>query len=196
MVTTHVISPDRGSTAPKTWNCIEPNPSSVTHGRELERLSALLAFCLTQHLVPFLYNEIKFLIEMLVIRVSPRRLQPSSNDRDVNWLGNSVHNCVFFAASTLEKLDGLLLYIDRCLIQLLASNARLVAFSSVLIQRLSELVISSAEEKKRLPRQTVANVAFQSDTDNRLNFASDTSFSTFRKQRDQFCEVIDYFIFS
>lgn len=178
--------PDLGNNLPKTWPCLEPDPTCVTRAAELDRLSALFAFCISNHLIPLVYSEVKFLIELLLLRVCPARMD---NDETLRpYLLGTVHNCVYFAATTMGKLDSLWLNVDRCLVQLLAGNPRLVAFSSDLADTLNRLAAAN-DEKKRQPYRTVANVAFQTDTDNRLNFASDVSFQTFRKQRDLFCEV-------
>ena len=171
-----------------SWACIEPELSCVTHKILLDRLCAILAFCLSNQLIPTLYSEIKLLIQLLVIRVSPARYQlPSQRS-----LLDNVHNCVYFAAKTLEQLDNIWSHVDRYLMQQLMSNPRLMLFAPDSIGKLSGLASSLIEVGSR-PRPThhptVANVPFQTETDNRLNFASDSSFQYFRKQRDQFCEV-------
>lgn len=55
------------------WACTEPELSSVTHESFLDRLSHLYAYCLSKNLITSLYAEIKFLINLLLIRVSPDR---------------------------------------------------------------------------------------------------------------------------
>ena len=183
---------DLSANISKSWSCHEPELDFVTHKVLLNRLAAILSFCLSNHLIPSIYSEIKFLIELLVIRVSPARYTPSTCD-GAGTLLNNVHNCVYFAAKCLEQLfDSVWSHIDRCLLQQLMSNPRLMQFSPDFISKLSRLASSSLGEGSRRPpaHRTVANVPFQTDTDNRLNFASDSSFQYFRKQRDQFCEVI------
>lgn len=180
-------TPDLSSNLVKSWPCLEPDQSCVTQKIHLNRLSALVSFCLSRHLIPTLYKEVEFLVQLLVIRVSPARL-------DLAHLGcslfDSVHNCVYFAAHTLESLDGIWDYLDQSLQQQLLENQRLLAFSPKWISgRLAQLSVSTRIESKIALPKTVPNVAFQLDTDNRFNFASDQSFQTFRKQRDQFCEV-------
>lgn len=196
-IVTTPTSNDQATTVqlPKSWSCVEPNRSAVTKILELDRLSSLWSFCLSHHLSPALYGEIKLLLELLLLRICNDRFQQPKEDQTEGLLLYSVHNCVYFAAATLEKLESLWSHLDRYLVQLLAGSARLAAFSPELAHRLGELARTGATlpEKKRLPSRTVANVSFQSDTDNRLNFASDASFQTFRKQRDIFCEV--YLVF-
>lgn len=178
------IMPDLATNLPKSWPCIEPDPNLVTQRTELDRLSAIFAFCLSQNLVPTFYSEIQFLIQLLVIRVSPARLKSPVG----NLLLDTVHNCVYFSAKTLEHLKCVWSYIDQSLVKQLADNQRLITFSPCWVNgELTRLASISVEHRNST--KTLANVAFQLDTDNRFNFASDASFQTFRKQRDQFCEV-------
>lgn len=181
------IIPDLGSSLPKSWPCLEPETSFVTLQAELDRLSALFSFCLSHNLASSLYNEIQLLIQLLVIRVSPVRLKQT---RLGCGLFDSVHNCVYFSAKSLENVNGVWEHVDRSLLQHLINNPRLADFSPKFVsEKLIPLVASTTIEKRIPLRRTIANVAFQSDTDNRSNFASDSSFQTFRKQRDLFCEV-------
>ncbi len=179
--------PDTLTTSvPKSWSCIEPDLALVTQQAELDRLSALLSFCLSHNLISSLYNEIHFLIQLLVIRVSPARLKQTQFGSSL--LG-SVHNCVYLSAKTLEMVESVWNHLDPSVLHQLIDNPRLAIFSPKWInEKLAQLVSSSTEDRIPLQR-TIANVAFQSDTDNRFNFASDSSFQVFRKQRDQFCEV-------
>lgn len=55
------------------WACTEPELPSVTHAHILDRLSHLYAHCLSKNLITSLFSEIKFLINLLLIRVSPDR---------------------------------------------------------------------------------------------------------------------------
>lgn len=179
--------PDLGVNLPKSWPCIEPDLNFVTQKRELDRLSAIFAFCLSHNLVPTFYSEIQFLIQLLVIRVNPSRLKASVIE---NGLLDSVHNCVYLSAKTLERIENVWSYVDQSLVQQLIDNQRLKIFCPDWVSGELARLTSTLVEEKIPSRKTTANVAFQSDTDNRFNFASDPSFQTFRKQRDQFCEVI------
>lgn len=178
--------PDLGSNMPKSWSCIDPDISLVTQQVELDRLCALYSYCLSQYLILSLYNEIDFLIQLLVIRVSPARLRQNQISR---CLFDSVHNCVYFSAKTLESFEDIWDHVDQGLLNQLRNNPRLISFSPQWISgKLAHLVASSITED-RTSHRTITNVPFQSETDNRFNFASDVSFQIFRKQRDQFCEV-------
>ena len=176
------------SSVPKSWPCTEPDIGYVTQQAELDRLSALLSFCLSHNLVSSLHNEIHYLIQLLVIRVSPARLkQPHLH---CNNLLDSVHNCVYFSATTLENLEGVWDYVDPSILHQLMDNPRLAIFTPKWVKEKLLQLVSLPNGDRIPPQRTIANVAFQSDTDNRFNFASDSSFQVFRKQRDQFCEVI------
>ncbi|KAI9565452.1 hypothetical protein GHT06_009244 [Daphnia sinensis] len=178
---------DLGSTAPKNWMCVEPDISFVTKLSQLDRLSALCSFCLSRNLVPSLFSEIQFLIQLLVLRVSPAKLKQTHL---VQSLLDSVHNCVYFSAKTLEHLEGIWCHVDQSVLQQLMHNPRLLLFCPEWTNDKLPKLISSITNVDRIPpHKTVANVAFQTETDNRFNFASDSSFQVFRKQRDQFCEA-------
>lgn len=179
--------PDLGSNTPKNWVCIEPDINFVTKQPQLDRLCALFSFCLSRNLVTSLFNEIQFLIQLLVTRVSPAKLKQTHLAQS---LFDNVHNCVYFSAKTLERLEGVWCHVDQSVLQQLMHNPRLLLFCPEWISdKLPKLIASITNVENIPPHKTVANVAFQTETDNRFNFASDTSFQVFRKQRDQFCEV-------
>lgn len=185
------VMPDLVNNKSKTWTCVEPDMNFVTRQTELDRLSALVSFCVSRHLISSLYNEIHFLIQLLVIRVSPVKLKQAHLAAGSSLLLGSVHNCVYFSAKTLETLEEVWRHVDPTTLQQLMRNPRLFLFSPEWVNgKLTGLFSSLKTEDRITPQKTVANVAFQSETDNRFNFASDSSFQLFRKQRDQFCEVI------
>lgn len=179
--------PDVGTNISKSWSCIEPDKDQVTCQHLLDRLSTLYAYCLTNNLLPSLYGEIKFLIELLVLRISPQKL--SVLDPDEASVLDSVHNCVYFSTKTIEKLENIWCNVDRGFLQQLMCNPRLAAFSPNWVQQDLIEILNQTSGRTARPLKTISNVAFKTDTDNRFNFASDTSFQIFRKQRDLFCEV-------
>ena len=188
-----VVHLDVSSSAPqKSWACIEPERDLVTEQRALDRLCALYVFCLAKNLLPA-FAEIKFLLELLLLRVSPLRCRPAEGQSNSALrVLDSVHNCVYFSSQTLCQMDDWWwTRIDRSSLQLLSDNARLAKFAAPFSGKIrGHLSGRSLDSSRQLSRKrTIGNVAFQSDTDNRYNFASDASFHTFRKQRDQFCEV-------
>ena len=165
----------------------EPEIELVTCIALLDRLSAMHSFCLSKNLVPHLYSEVEFLLQLTLLRVSPVHYQP------VEGCLSSVHNCVYFAVKSLEGLNDVWDHVEHATLRLLTENSRIRKFSPDFISKITKKISSRREYAERWPtyyhRRTTANVAFQSETDNRLNFASDSSFHVFRKQRDQFCEV-------
>uniref|UniRef100_A0A0P5J8S4 Codanin-1 n=1 Tax=Daphnia magna TaxID=35525 RepID=A0A0P5J8S4_9CRUS len=178
---------DLGSNTPKNWMCVEPDINFVTKQSQLGRLSALFSFCLSRNLVPSVFSEIQFLIQLLVLRVSPAKLKQTHLAQS---LLDSVHNCVYFSAKTLEQVESIWCHVDQSILQQLRHNPRLLLFCSEWTNDKLPKLISSITNVDRIPpHKTVANVAFQTETDNRFNFASDSSFQVFRKQRDQFCEA-------
>ena len=174
------------SQATKTLTCLEPDIALVTEARTLDRLSALYSFCLSRNFVPAFFTEVKFLLELLLLRISPLKHRPGQG------LLSSVHDCVYLASQTLGQLDGWWECLDDSTLNLLVENPRLAIFCPDVASKMSTHVASLTESNCRTLsnlQPTIGNVAFQSETDNRFNFASDSSFHTFRKQRDQFCEM-------
>ena len=100
-----------------------------------------------------------------------------------------MHNCVYFSCKSLQLITDLWPHVDHSTLRLLLKNNRLISFAPHWATQLSQLESLAVEKKSQLISANIGNVSFQSDTDNRLNFASDTSFHVFRKQRDQFCDV-------
>ncbi len=173
----------------EAWTCVEPELAAVTDALVLDRISRLHAFCLENHLTLTYFSEVRFLLELLQVRLSPLRQPPT--DRTGPLL-QTVHQCVYLAARTLQHLEGWWEDVDGSTLRLLASNRRLAAFAPQLTARLADRLTrleTEATQRGRLQPSTAVNVAFQMDTDNRFNFASDASFHAFRKQRDQFCEL-------
>ena len=179
-------APPNGPTSnerPKIWSCIEPESSCITDKETLNRLSALYTFCLSKNLITSLFSEIRFLINLLLIRVSPDRYQPKEG-----YL-SSVHNCTYFSAKSLQDIPDFWNFIEHSTLRLLVTNNRLTGFAPQWVAELTQLESMAIMKDTKIPNRNIGNVSFQSDTDNRFNFASEASFHVFRKQRDQFCDV-------
>lgn len=104
---------------------------------------------------------------------------------------SSIHNCVFFASHVLSQQVDVLGNLDRITLKLLVDSERIALFSPMLREKLSSLYLNCVSIFKGPIVSTKAgNVSFQSDTDNSSNFPSTQCFSTFRKQRDGFYELL------
>ncbi|MCJ8736935.1 hypothetical protein PDJAM_G00018010 [Pangasius djambal] len=175
-----------------------PDPTKVTHAPELELLAELYCACISENLVPCVFLELFFVLQLLTSRSvstsEPTEVCPSVCERKTDflertYLGN-VHSCVYFAVRVLENQFALLSHLDRCTLRLLAENERVATFSPALRDRLAQAQDTCTA--KVLPSHStfIHTVPFQPATDNRTNFSSDKAFHIFKKQRDIFYELL------
>uniref|UniRef100_A0AAY5EZM1 Codanin-1 C-terminal domain-containing protein n=1 Tax=Electrophorus electricus TaxID=8005 RepID=A0AAY5EZM1_ELEEL len=165
-----------------------PDPSKVTHAQELNLLAEVYCACISENLVPCVFLELFFVLQLLTTRsTSPTEdwltvfswLCPFTDLLEKAYL-RDVHSCVYFAVRVLENQFALLSHLDRCTLRLLVENERVGTFSPALRDRLVQAQDTSTA--KVLP--------FQPSTDNRANFSSDKAFHIFKKQRDIFYELL------
>ncbi|CAG5103097.1 Similar to Cdan1: Codanin-1 (Mus musculus) [Cotesia congregata] len=124
--------------------------------------------------------------------VDKKKIEQSQDEP--NYL-DTAHNCIYFATTTLFHGKSLLSVLDRAALKLLYDNTLVVAFQPALREYLKELyTLKCLHSKQCKPYNDASalqtNVCFQMDTDNRENFPSSLAFSTFRKQRDVFYEIL------
>ncbi|XP_072545683.1 codanin-1 [Salminus brasiliensis] len=175
-----------------------PDPAKVTHALELNLLAKLYCACISENLVPCVFLEVFFVLQLLTTRsvstADAMEQDPSvcggkTDALERAYLGN-VHNCVYFAVQVLENQFTLLSHLDRCTLRLLAENERVGVFSP----GLRDLLVQAQDTctAKVLPDVPtfIHSVPFQPATDNRTNFSSDKAFHIFKKQRDIFYELL------
>ncbi|XP_074548821.1 codanin-1 [Halichoeres trimaculatus] len=174
-----------------------PEPSKVTFSQELDVLAELYCACISENLVPNIFLELFFVMQLLTSQ-SPH----THDDEEQGSLcaGNSdllercylrpVHNCVYFAVKVLENQFQLVAHLDKCTLRLLAENERVASFSPELRDRLTQAQDRSTAKLSPSVSTFIHSVPFQPATDNRSNFSSDKAFHTFKKQRDIFYEVL------
>ncbi|XP_071490581.1 codanin-1-like [Diadema antillarum] len=182
----------RSNSVSSMTDAVQPDVEKVLHQDKLDLIAELYASCLQESLVPNLAVELYFLIQLLTAKGS--KLDEEDGIRsldddmeDVNYL-SSIHNCVYFAASVLDRLIGLLSLLDRSTLRLLAENQVVSQFKPQLKSEL-EAVTSSCPASFGLQTAITSPmqvVPFLADTDNRQNFPSDASFHSFKKHRDSF----------
>ncbi|XP_070698902.1 codanin-1 [Pempheris klunzingeri] len=174
-----------------------PEPSKVTFSVELDLLAELYCTCIAENLVPNIFLELFFVMQLLTSQ------SPHTHDDDeqeslcaVNsdvlercYL-RQVHNCVYFAVKVLENQFQLVSHLDKCTLRLLAENERVASFSPDLKDRLTLAQEGSTAKLSPSVSTFIHSVPFQPATDNRSNFNSDKAFHTFKKQRDIFYEVL------
>ncbi|KAB1277127.1 Codanin-1 [Camelus dromedarius] len=172
------------------------DPARVSSRQRLELVALVYSSCIAENLVPNLFLELFFVLQLLTARrmVAAKDSDLESSPGAVGSLESplfqSVHDCVFFAVQVLEHQFHVLSHLDKGTLKLLAENERLLCFSPALQGRLRAAYEGSvAKVSLEMPPSAQA-VSFQPETDNRANFSSDRAFHTFKKQRDVFYEVL------
>ncbi|XP_069392478.1 codanin-1 [Paralichthys olivaceus] len=183
------VTPDQQTTSPE--------PSKVTLSSELDLLAELYCTCISENLVPNIFLELFFVMQLLTSR-SPH--SPNSDEQESLFSVSSdvlercylrqVHNCVYFAVKVLEKQFQLVAHLDKCTLRLLAENERMASFSPDLRDRLTQAQDRSTAKLSPSVSTFIHSVPFRPATDNRSNFSSDKAFHTFKKQRDIFYEIL------
>ncbi|XP_014844265.1 PREDICTED: codanin-1 [Poecilia mexicana] len=174
-----------------------PEPSRVTFSSDLDVLAELYCTCISENLVPNVYLELFFVMQLLTSRSlhthnDEEQLSLCSVNSDVleRCYLRQVHNCVYFAVKVLENQFQLVAHLDKCTLRLLAENERVASFSPDLKDRLSQAQNRSTAKLSPSASTFIHSVPFQPATDNRSNFGSDKAFHTFKKQRDIFYEAL------
>ncbi|XP_041534719.1 codanin-1 isoform X1 [Microtus oregoni] len=191
--------PELGSPIPSRTGSLtaEPaDPARVSSPQRLELVALIYSSCIAENLVPNLFLELFFVLQLLTAR---RMVATKNSDLDSSQgtldpletpLFQSIHDCVFFAVQVLEHQFQVLSYLDKGTLKLLAENERLMCFSPALQGRLRAAYEGSVAKVSLVIPPSAQAVSFQPETDNRANFSSDRAFHTFKKQRDVFYEVL------
>ncbi|XP_045627593.1 codanin-1 isoform X3 [Ursus americanus] len=172
------------------------DPARVSSRQRLELMALIYSSCIAENLVPNLFLELFFVLQLLTARRmvttkdSDLEPTPGAPDSLEGPLFQSVHDCVFFAVQVLEHQFRVLSYLDKGTLKLLAENERLLCFSPALQGRLRAAYEGSVAKVSLAMPPSAQAVSFQPETDNRANFSSDRAFHTFKKQRDVFFEVL------
>ncbi|XP_045919243.1 codanin-1-like [Micropterus dolomieu] len=174
-----------------------PEPSKVTFSLELDLLADLYCTCISENLVPNIFLELFFVMQLLTCQSPHTRdadeqesLCAVNSDVLERCYLRQVHNCVYFAVKVLENQFQLVTHLDKCTLRLLAENERVASFSPDLRDRLTQAQDTSTARLSPSVSTFIHSVSFQPSTDNRSNFGSDKAFHTFKKQRDIFYEVL------
>ncbi|XP_070325182.1 codanin-1 isoform X2 [Odocoileus virginianus] len=172
------------------------DPARVSSRQRLELVALVYSSCIAENLVPNLFLELFFVLQLLTARRmvaakdSDLEPTPGAVDSLESPLFQSVHDCVFFAVQVLEHQFHILSHLDKGTLKLLAENERLLCFSPALQGRLRAAYEGSVAKVSLAMPPSAQAVSFQPETDNRANFSSDRAFHTFKKQRDVFYEVL------
>ncbi|NXM18981.1 CDAN1 protein, partial [Ploceus nigricollis] len=174
------------------------NPAKVSCKKQLECLAQLYSSCIAENLVPNIFLELFFILQLLTSKGTSAAEDGDSDpeiserNRDVSGRQHfeSVHNCVYFAVRVLDYQYEIISHLEKGMLKLLAENERIASFSPTLHKRLRQAYESSTAKVSLLLPCSVQSVSFQPETDNRSNFPSDRAFHIFKKQRDIFYELL------
>uniref|UniRef100_A0A8C8B4M1 Codanin-1 C-terminal domain-containing protein n=1 Tax=Otus sunia TaxID=257818 RepID=A0A8C8B4M1_9STRI len=172
------------------------NPTKVSCKKQLECLAQLYSSCIAENLVPNIFLELFFVLQLLTSKGTSTAEDGDSDleDNERNASGRqhfrSVHNCVYFAVQVLDYQYEVISQLEKGMLKLLAENERIASFSPTLHERLRQAYESSTAKVSLLLPCSVQSVSFQPETDNRSNFPSDRAFHIFKKQRDIFYELL------
>ncbi|XP_074680319.1 codanin-1 isoform X3 [Strix aluco] len=174
------------------------NPTKVSCKKQLECLAQLYSSCIAENLVPNIFLELFFVLQLLTSKGTSTAEDGDSdledNERSEDASGRqhfrSVHNCVYFAVQVLDYQYEIISRLEKGMLKLLAENERIASFSPTLHERLRQAYESSTAKVSLLLPCSVQSVSFQPETDNRSNFPSDRAFHIFKKQRDIFYELL------
>ncbi|NXY16329.1 CDAN1 protein, partial [Atrichornis clamosus] len=174
------------------------NPTKVSCKKQLECLAQLYSSCIAENLVPNIFLELFFVLQLLTSKGTSTAEDGDSDpeidekNRDVSGRQHfqSVHNCVYFAVRVLDYQYEIISHLEKGMLKLLAENERIASFSPTLHKRLRQAYESSTAKVSLLLPCSVQSVSFQPETDNRSNFPSDRAFHIFKKQRDIFYELL------
>ncbi|NWX81887.1 CDAN1 protein, partial [Nothoprocta pentlandii] len=171
------------------------NPAKVSCKKQLECLAQLYSSCIAENLVPNIFLELFFILQLLTSKGSSA--EDEESDLEVNETNASrkqhfrnVHNCVYFAVQVLDYQYEIISRLEKGTLKLLAENERIASFSPTLHERLRQAYESSTAKVSLLLPCSVQSVSFQPETDNRSNFPTDRAFHIFKKQRDIFYELL------
>ncbi|XP_065538790.1 codanin-1 isoform X3 [Lathamus discolor] len=172
--------------------------TKVSCKKQLECLAQLYSSCIAENLVPNIFLELFFVLQLLTSKGTSTAEDGDSdlevNERSEDASGRqhfqSVHNCVYFAVQVLDYQYEIISRLEKGMLKLLAENERIASFSPSLHERLRQAYESSTAKVSLLLPCSVQSVSFQPETDNRSNFPSDRAFHIFKKQRDIFYELL------
>ncbi|XP_033918413.1 codanin-1 [Melopsittacus undulatus] len=172
--------------------------TKVSCKKQLECLAQLYSSCIAENLVPNIFLELFFVLQLLTSKGTSTAEDGDSdlevNERSKDASGRqhfrSVHNCVYFAVQVLDYQYEIISHLEKGMLKLLAENERIASFSPSLHERLRRAYESSRAKVSLLLPCSVQSVSFQPETDNRSNFPSDRAFHIFKKQRDIFYELL------
>ncbi|XP_066481683.1 codanin-1 isoform X2 [Tiliqua scincoides] len=194
------IKPNFGRNASLTENHLvtSADVNKVSFRKQLEQLAQLYSSCIAENLVPNIFLELFFVLQLLTskgtssVEYGETDLDFSEEHKDLveRQHFRSVHNCVYFAVQVLDYQFEIISHLEKGTLKLLADNDRIASFSPGVHEKLVAAYETSTAKVSLLLPSCVQSVSFQPETDNRSNFSSDKAFHIFKKQRDIFYELL------
>uniref|UniRef100_A0A8C3DJT0 Codanin 1 n=1 Tax=Corvus moneduloides TaxID=1196302 RepID=A0A8C3DJT0_CORMO len=171
------------------------NPAKVSCKKQLECLAQLYSSCIAENLVPNIFLELFFVLQLLTSK-GTSTAEDGNSDPEISERnrGKQSDHVLFMSVCLSEfypcYLGRIISHLEKGMLKLLAENERIASFSPTLHKRLRQAYESSTAKVSLLLPCSVQSVSFQPETDNRSNFPSDRAFHMFKKQRDIFYELL------
>ncbi|GIY95016.1 codanin-1 [Caerostris extrusa] len=162
---------------------IEPDPECISMMKELSIFAEVYAFLISNFFTINITADLYFMFELITSKVTIRH-KPAKDD-----MFSSVHNCVYFATSVLSKVVYFLFMLDNTTLEALLEIPFLSRFSPEMLMYIHMCCESSMKAPNIWP-DVELGVPFRQDEDSRNNFQSDSTFVSFKKQRDAFCKLL------
>ncbi|KAF7251808.1 Codanin-1 [Varanus komodoensis] len=130
--------------------------AKTSYRKQLEQLAQIYSFCIAENLVPNIFLEFFFVLQLLTARgTSFAEDQDSDLDLSEEY-GDavkrqhfcSVHNCVYFAVQVLDYQFEIVSHLEKGTLKLLAENDRIASFSPDLHERLMKACENSTAKVK------------------------------------------------
>ena len=194
------------STSEKNIMFEEPNPTKVSCKEQLDKIIAVYCYHIENLLVPNLLAEVNHLLLLLTVKDVHKAKDDynttiQSDDLSKEYFDN-VHNCVYFAANTLERLIPKVLFGFHSLLEDLKKIDRMKAFCPGVIEYLDSIALSKGDDTPSTQQVNSDilevfsgisigdSVQFQVETDGRVNFPDSKTFQDFKRQRDLFFNIL------
>ena len=179
----------------------EPEPEKVTCKGQLDKLITVYCYCIQHLLVPNILGEVNHLLHLLTVKDIVSNDLTSKKVKNPSYF-NNVHNCVYFAANTLSRLQGNLLFGFQSLQKDLKKIDRMETFCPGTCNQVD--VVATTKEDQPFKKKSGSSdiletfsgtlggdsVQFQVETDGRENFTDSKTFQDFKRQRDQFFNIL------
>uniref|UniRef100_A0A8D2QDZ1 Codanin 1 n=1 Tax=Zonotrichia albicollis TaxID=44394 RepID=A0A8D2QDZ1_ZONAL len=170
------------------------NPAKVSCKKQLECLAQLYSSCIAENLVPNIFLELFFVLQLLTSK-GTSTAEDGDSDPEISERNRGKQTAHVFLSVCLSELyphylGRVISHLEKGMLKLLAENERIASFSPTLHKRLRQAYESSTAKVSLLLPCSVQSVSFQPETDNRSNFPSDRAFHIFKKQRDIFYELL------